>query len=168
MRREAASWPSIAVALGTALLALALINLAIVRNQQVLREGTVFYLQLAPVDPRSLLQGDYMALNYEISNQLRSDWPEQIPDAAWVSLSLDPKGIAGNPELSAQAPAAAPGTVVLQVRKQGWQVVLATDGYYFEEGQGERYQRARYGQFHSDGGDKALLSTLVDENLNPL
>jgi len=28
-----------------------------------------FYLELRPVDPRSLLQGDYMTLNYDILDQ---------------------------------------------------------------------------------------------------
>mgnify|MGYP000272680232 FL=1 len=30
-----------------------------------------FYLELAPVDPRSLLQGDYMTLNYDITDKVR-------------------------------------------------------------------------------------------------
>ena len=28
-----------------------------------------FYLELAPVDPRSILQGDYMTLNYDIADK---------------------------------------------------------------------------------------------------
>ena len=29
-----------------------------------------FYLELAPVDPRSILQGDYMTLNYDITDKV--------------------------------------------------------------------------------------------------
>ncbi|WP_456271265.1 GDYXXLXY domain-containing protein [Bacillus sp. AK031] len=36
-------------------------------NEKLLSEGTAVKLELAPVDPRSLLQGDYVTLNYEIS-----------------------------------------------------------------------------------------------------
>lgn len=156
------------IAVGTALLALGLINLAIVRSQTVLREGPVFYLELAPVDPRSLLQGDYMALNYKIANDLRSSWPEDLDHAAWVRLTVDQRRVAGSPELSAERPQAAADQVVLRVRRDGWRVIIATDGYFFEEGQGQRYEAARYGRFHSDGVDKALLSALVDEDLSEL
>ena len=40
--------------------------------EQTLAEGTIVTLELAPVDPRSLLQGDYMALAslHSVSQQL--------------------------------------------------------------------------------------------------
>lgn len=167
MNKSAALLPKL-IAVGTALLALALINLAIVRSQAVLREGPVFYLELAPVDPRSLLQGDYMALNYRIANELRGTWPEDLGNAAWVRLSLDQRRIAGSPELFAERPQDGVNQVVLRVRRDGWNVIMATDGYFFEEGQGQRYEAARYGRFHSDGVDTALLSVLVGEDLNEL
>ncbi len=167
MSSRAAILPKL-IAVGTALLALGLINLAIVRSQAVLRDGPVFYLELAPVDPRSLLQGDYMALNYKVANDLRSSWPEDLAHAAWVRLSLDQQRIAGSPELSAERPQAGANQIVLRVRRDGWRVIMATDGYFFEEGQGQRYEAARYGRFHSDGVDKALLSALVGEDLNEL
>lgn len=156
-------WPAL-VAVATAAISLALINLAIIRSEAQLRDGRVFYLELAPVDPRSLLQGDYMALNYAIANELRGLWTDEMAHAAWVKLRLNEQQIATEPVLSASLPAPSPEHVVLRVRKEGWRVVLATDGYFFEEGQGQRYEPARYGLFRSDGVDKALLAELVDDN----
>jgi len=37
------------------------------RGEQILHYGTKVVLKTAPVDPRSLFQGDYVILNYEIS-----------------------------------------------------------------------------------------------------
>ncbi len=156
------------VAVAAEAISLILINLAIVRSEAQLRNGQAFYLELAPVDPRSLLQGDYMALNYAIANQLLDQWSEQMAHAAWVELRLDERQVAIEPELSASLPAPSPDHVVLRVRKDGRRVLLATDGYFFEEGQGQRYEAARYGLFRSDGVDKALLAELVDENLQAL
>lgn len=48
------------------LLTLAIAAAVIVGKERVLRHGDVLYLRLAPVDPRSLMQGDYMALNFSI------------------------------------------------------------------------------------------------------
>ena len=37
-------------------------------KEQVIATGDVVYLKLEPVDPLSLMQGDYMRLGYEISS----------------------------------------------------------------------------------------------------
>ncbi|MDY5306667.1 GDYXXLXY domain-containing protein, partial [Fusobacterium gastrosuis] len=39
-------------------------------KEESYKKGDYFYLKLAPVDPRSLIQGDYMILNYEIVDEL--------------------------------------------------------------------------------------------------
>jgi uncharacterized membrane-anchored protein len=49
------------------LIVLVALNFAIWDKEQALRHGETVYLELAPVDPRSLMQGDYMVLNYAIS-----------------------------------------------------------------------------------------------------
>src|SRR5437899_10641738 len=47
---------------------LALVNFSIRGKERQLAGGTVVYLELAPVDPRSLMQGDYMALRFRMAN----------------------------------------------------------------------------------------------------
>ncbi len=56
----------------TLLVILAAVNWAIWDKEGHLAEGEVMYLELAPVDPRSLMQGDYMALNFAHSNRIQS------------------------------------------------------------------------------------------------
>ncbi|WP_351125065.1 GDYXXLXY domain-containing protein, partial [Shewanella sp. T24-MNA-CIBAN-0130] len=50
-----------------ALVILAGINYKIFQQEQLLANGEIILFELAPVDPRSLMQGDYMALNYDIA-----------------------------------------------------------------------------------------------------
>jgi uncharacterized membrane-anchored protein len=50
-----------------ALVQVALLPLMIVDRVQILREGTEVTLQTRPVDPRDLLRGDYVVLEYDIS-----------------------------------------------------------------------------------------------------
>ena len=47
---------------------IALIAMMVYDRVRVLREGTEVTLQTRPVDPRDFLRGDYVVLNYEISN----------------------------------------------------------------------------------------------------
>ena len=62
-------------------LALGLINWSIYQKEQHLRHGDVIKLKLAPVDPRSLMQGDYMALRFELANQIREVLPKNESNA---------------------------------------------------------------------------------------
>ncbi|MCQ9617884.1 GDYXXLXY domain-containing protein [Paenalcaligenes niemegkensis] len=49
------------------IICLGVANVDIWSKERLLREGQRVVLELAPVDPRSLMQGDYMALRYQIS-----------------------------------------------------------------------------------------------------
>ena len=52
-------------------------NWSVYQKEQTLKEGQLVLLQLAPVDPRSLMQGDYMRLNYK---EASSDLPDKQTD----------------------------------------------------------------------------------------
>ena len=69
---------------------LAVFNVAIYRNERLLASGETLYLELAPVDPRSLMQGDYMRLRYAVE---RSDRP-QDGAAQQEDTAAAPKGAA--------------------------------------------------------------------------
>lgn len=57
-----------AVLFGAAtLIQVALLTLMVIDRLQILRDGTEVTLQTRPVDPRDFLRGDYVVLNYDIS-----------------------------------------------------------------------------------------------------
>jgi len=51
------------------LIVLAAANAGIYEREQILARGQRVVLELAPVDPRSLMQGDYMRLNFDVANK---------------------------------------------------------------------------------------------------
>nr|WP_255016738.1 GDYXXLXY domain-containing protein [Psychrobacter sp. PraFG1]UTT87693.1 GDYXXLXY domain-containing protein [Psychrobacter sp. PraFG1] len=61
---------NLAAAILGLLLTLSVVNISIAKNEKLLATGESVLLKLAPVDPRSLMQGDYMALNYALSEQI--------------------------------------------------------------------------------------------------
>ena len=69
---------------GGLLLALAVVNHGVFRRERILADGRPLLLELAPVDPRALMQGDYMALRYaaegDIMNFLNPDRTCRNPD----------------------------------------------------------------------------------------
>ena len=63
-----------------------------VREKEILlSEGELLLFELAPEDPRSLIQGDYMALRYAVA----SDWQnDSLPKNGYIVVSKDENGVA--------------------------------------------------------------------------
>ncbi|TNH04275.1 DUF4401 domain-containing protein [Testudinibacter sp. TR-2022] len=70
-------WLTPSLALLTLLLTLAIGNYSIQKYENVLTNGKSVILALAPIDPRSIMQGDYMELNYDLIEQVRSEIDKQ-------------------------------------------------------------------------------------------
>lgn len=48
--------------------------------ERILTKGQFVLLRLQPVDPRSLIQGDYMSINYELSSRVNRDLQSALDD----------------------------------------------------------------------------------------
>ncbi|GKQ99666.1 hypothetical protein CF138_04325 [Aeromonas hydrophila] len=150
----------------TGLAILAAINVTVWRYERAMSSGEVVLLRLAPVDPRSLMQGDYMRLNYELARQLGNQQQDEAP-ADTLVIRLDEQQVAswvegGKPDQLARDERR------LQVRRSDGQWLIGPDAYFFEEGTGEQYEVARYGEFRLQESGKALLVGLRDEQLKPV
>ncbi|PAU76134.1 GDYXXLXY domain-containing protein [Halomonas salipaludis] len=157
------------------LLILALVNWAIWAKERHLAEGEVVYLELAPVDPRSLMQGDYMALNFELANRIseargaqRSEGGEPLAADGHVVVRLDAQRVAGFQHLDAGEQALEVDEMRLRYRVRNGRVRFATDAFFFQEGHAERFEPARYGQFRVNQRGEPLLVSLHDAELEQL
>ena len=57
---------------------------------------------------------------------------------------------------------------LLQVHQSERQWQIGPDAYFFEEGTGEQYEAARYGEFRLQADGKTLLVGLRDEAYQPI
>jgi uncharacterized membrane-anchored protein len=147
------------------LIVLAVINFSILQTETSLAQGRVIFLELAPVDPRSLIQGDYMRLNYAITDQLRA--LEELPERGQVVLRVDEQNVATFDRLY-QGEALAPNEILLNYRKQGWQVWIGPESFFFQEGHAEAYEAAEYGELRVAENGQVMLTGLRSEDLSPL
>ncbi|MGR3808656.1 GDYXXLXY domain-containing protein [Pasteurella testudinis] len=81
-------WSTPSLAVLTLLLTLAIGNFSIQKYENVLHNGKTVILALAPIDPRSIMQGDYMELNYDLLNEVRSAIDKQQEDKR-IELNVD-------------------------------------------------------------------------------
>ncbi|HEY8550102.1 MAG TPA: GDYXXLXY domain-containing protein, partial [Vicinamibacterales bacterium] len=118
-------------------LVLTLPNLQIRRQERLLAEGRTVLLELTTVDPRSLIQGDYMRLDYRIARDLRdvAGWP---PDGSLV-VHLDADGVAQFVRRHDESRPLAPGEILLRYRIRYGRLYIGTDAFHFQEGHADRY-----------------------------
>jgi uncharacterized membrane-anchored protein len=135
------------------LVALAIVNLSVFQKEQHLANGKVVYLDLAPVDPRSLMQGDYMTLSFAIGQEIRrafgsseQDFSTAKTSTHYVIVALDNqnrasfKALFTGQDLSSEE-------LLLRYRIRHNVVHFASNAFFFQEGDAEYYEAARYGQF---------------------
>jgi len=159
------------------LLILGIINWSIFTKEKQLSDGQIVYLELAPVDPRSLMQGDYMALRYTVAGQIYQALPKKEKTGSWrhyvqasdgyVVVSLDNKNIASYRSLYQQQ-ALENSELLLHYRVRNGQVKFASNAFFFQEGDAKLYSPARYGQFRVSKDGELLLAALFDKALNKL
>ena len=167
-------WERIIVVAALVLI-LALVNWSIWSKERHLAEGEVVFLELAPVDPRSLMQGDYMALRFALANRVWSaryanQYAGSERDAAdgYVIVRLDAQRVGHFERLGSPAATLAEDEMLLRYRLRNGQVQFATDAFFFQEGHAERYEPARYGQFRVNEKGEPLLVALHDAGLERL
>lgn len=137
------------------------VNANIWKNEQLIRQGTTIFVELAPVDPRSLMQGDYMTLRFNLPAEIE---PLSAASGFAVAKRAD-NGVAIVTHWHDGVSRLRSNEVLIEVVRRGDRNVLVTDAWYFEEGDADRWSSAKYGEFRIDGEGKAILVGLRNQAL---
>ena len=138
------------------LLVLVFFVLSVLSKEATLANSRQILVQLAPVDPRSLMQGDYMALNYSITGRI---WDN---GGKYIVVKVDDDNVAtfvrqqNDKTLN-------DGELLLRwtTNKRGRKSIGA-DNYFFQEGTGDKYAVAHYGLLRVDSDGNCVLVGLCD------
>jgi uncharacterized membrane-anchored protein len=150
----------------TALLVLLIANIGIYRNEQVLASGRSVLLALAPVDPRSLMQGDYMALRFQVADEVHEHTAAEWQDGRAV-VAVDRNGVGTFRRIDDGTPLAG-DELAIRFRVRDNVVKFATNAFFFQEGHADHYADARFGEFRVSQDGTALLVALRGERLEVL
>lgn len=154
------------VLLFTAVAILGFANYTIHEREQLLASGRTLLLELAPVDPRSLMQGDYMSLRFRIATEAFTPGKRKGLHDGTVVVAVDQRGVAtfrrfGNSTQGSDE-------LLLRYRIRNNQPKFATNAFFFQEKQGHYYNGARFGEFRVAANGEALLVALRGADLQPL
>lgn len=152
----------------SALAVIAVVNTGIWQKETLIENGQPVFVELAPVDPRSLMQGDFMRLNFLVPEALQTriggPLSAQRPQ---VIARRDARGVATLSRIDDGSSLAADELrIELTPRNGRW--TLVSDAWFFKEGEAPRWAPARYGEFRVDERGRALLVGLRGAKLDAL
>ncbi len=153
------------------------VNFEIVQKEQLISEGEIVLLELAPVDPRSLMQGDYMALRYRLADNTGAI--KDLPQDGFLVVALDPNRVAIFKRIYDKKSELAPDEKLLRYRvrtpmSNSWMwpreqmVKIGSNAFFFQEGTANKYSTARYGEFRVNKNGEHLLVALRDKDFKQL
>ncbi len=154
------------------LFVLALLNFAIFQKEQILKEGESILLKLAPVDPRSIMQGDYMAFRYALEDEMKNVNAASLVDHQFIVIKTDQENVAHFVRVYNQETLAT-DEKLFKFKYQSTPYPLITfkpNTFLFQEGLQPLYQKAVYAIFHYRGVKDYLLVGVADSTrakINP-
>ena len=152
----------------TAIGTLAVANLGIWQKETLIAQGRPVFLELAPADPRSLMQGDFMRLRFRLPGGV-DDRPGLLARGRpQVVARCDAMGVATLLRLRNPGETLAEGEFPIELTPKDGRWTVATDAWFFREGDAERWQAARYGEFRVTPDGQALLVGLASADLKPI
>jgi len=150
------------------------------KNQWQLKHSQSIFIKLQPVDPRSLLQGDYMALRYTLhwnETELQSETANKhLPLShylinqphllAYVQLDQQHRVVASamNSKMLDQSQAIRP-LALKNPDNQIDHLYPSAQSFLFAEGLADCYAQAEYAEFKVDSKGNAILTSLRGENI---
>lgn len=165
--RSHSLWSTVAVLV----LSLFVVNGLVMQKQAVLESGRTVLLRLAPVDPRSLIQGDYMILSYDLYNQFDREQLKSLPASGKIVVKLDNNSVATFLRFYQNGKIDKDEQLLNYSLKQNDflpQIKIGADSFFFQEGQADRYNSARYGELKVDSKGNIVLVGLRGEKFEPL
>ncbi len=143
---------------------LTIISIFVLTQQFTLLTGKEVLLKTVPVDPRDLLRGDYVILNYEIAQIPNSDYAYN--SIVYVSLNTDDNNVGYIKDISYTKPSDSlylKGKVGkcetnIPVFKSGKCINYGIESYFVKEGSGKKLENTL--------GNGALVKVVIDKNGN--
>jgi uncharacterized membrane-anchored protein len=133
----------------------------------VAADGRVLLLELRPADPRSLFQGDYMALALANDTMPDPGVIATLPYRGTIILALDGNGVGHFGRLDDGTTPKADELRVQYRRHLDWRgprLDYGAQAFFFQEGDAALYQDAKYALLRVADDGSTVLTDLADKD----
>ena len=139
------------------ILVLAFFAFSVIQKETLIAKGTEILLRLAPVDPRSPMQGDYMALDYEIMHEIGYK-----SKSGYIVVKVGSDRVAEFVRVQNDKNVN-DGEHLIRYKRQSGRLSVGADNYFFQEGSGKKFENAKYGLLKVDSEGNSILIGLCDD-----
>lgn len=136
----------------------ALLGREVLEAETLSKEGEIVLMALAPVDPRSLMQGDYMRLAFAMEREVTIE----APGDHRIVVGLDARRVASFKRIADATPPAADERL-FTVKGGAWRTGIAIEphSFLFQEGRADDFAKAKFGVFRVAADGRHLLVALA-------
>jgi uncharacterized membrane-anchored protein/uncharacterized membrane protein len=146
-------------------LQLVLLGVQIGTSEKLLAEGRTIKLELLPIDPRSMLQGDYVRLRYDIAESpISPDDENNYREKISVALAPDAQGVYRFQSILKPGDSLREGEVRINGRLDYSRIVYGIESFFVPEGTGLEVERtAKFAEVKVAANGDAILVRLLPE-----
>lgn len=136
---------------------------SVIKEEKNLNKKT-FYIKTAPIDPRSLIQGDYMILNYDITESARAE--ARNLRKGYIRVRINDLKVAEFIGVDREYLPSSDNELSIQFHQNDSTIDIGVNSYLFQEGTGDKFQKAKYAEVIELKNGKLRLKHLLDEKFN--
>ena len=141
-----------------------LVNRSVMDLESAFKEARVIYLPLGPVDPRSLIQGDYMRLRFRETIYPGNEVASGMAKSGQVFLKLDADDVATFSRLASVGDTPASDEIRANYTKNAsGDIRYCPESFFFQEGEAELFATARFAAIRIAPDGRTRLFALADE-----
>ncbi|MFM7053201.1 MAG: GDYXXLXY domain-containing protein [Bacteroidota bacterium] len=140
---------------------LVLFNISIDSKEDILENGKLVLLEMAPTDPRSPFQGDYMSINYKGLNDFNVD---SIPSSGYCVLRNTEFNVYAPNRFKNKMNSVSASEVYILYTTDRNRIHIGASSYFFEEGKATLYDSAKYAGLRVSPSGKSVLVGLYNKN----
>lgn len=133
-----------------------------VQREKLIKNGELVLFKLRPVDPRSLMQGDYMILRYDVTSARHLK--DSIPKNGYLVFKTDINGVAEKVRFQKELSPLSENERLVKYLKNNRDITIGSESYFFQEGTGDKYANAKYGAMKVDRlGNSTVVGLCGDD-----
>jgi uncharacterized membrane-anchored protein len=148
------------------ILALGVINGLILQKEKIVRTGETVFLKLASYDERSLMQGDYMQLKYDMTRRDPCRDEARAEGDGCLVILRDERGVASFRRIH-RGESLSNGELLLRFRFRDG-VCLGAETFFIQEDLVDIFKKAAYGELRVAPSGESVLVGLRDRDLKVL
>lgn len=141
---------------------LAYFNWAILQKEKILNDGKLLLIELTPFKDKSMMQGDYIQLHYQIQDTLKKAlWPFK----GNLIVQTDSNAIVQRVRLQDNIIPKSATDFSVEFTRTKFQLSIGSQAFFIQEGDYKKYLNAKYAGLKVDDKGNSLLVGLYNEKL---